>query len=109
MAGAVVARTDVDYTAVRCILALRDALTACAPLIAWLNAQHSDAEGGDPLTNPLEPIHVDPNDEESPMTTPGVFAYTADEAYLLRSTFQGIANSGLSAILETARPLTGLS
>lgn len=91
MAGIAVSRGMLDNKSAQTILDLRAAFEEVTAVNAWLNTQNSAAAGGDPLT-----------------ISTGDFQYSADEAYLLRNTFQQLAALGVQPILDTARALTGL-
>jgi hypothetical protein len=95
MAGQTVTRNDLDYKMAQTLVAARNVIRDLETIEAFLE-RTPEKDGVDPLTVPV----VDG----------GEFGYTADEAYLIRNTFQQLnaAKPTIGPVLDTARGLTGL-
>lgn len=96
MAGQEVTRNDLDYKISQVLVAARNVIKDIETVESFLERTPNDASGADPLT-------VAPADG-------GKFGYTADEAYLIRSTFGQLhgLKPTVDPVLDTARGLTGL-
>ena len=90
MAGFQVGKDLLDQKAGEAVLALRSAFARAETVAAWL--------ADTPVTSEGDPLITE-------------FGYSADEAYLLRSTFQELGDvaENTAPIMVVARKLTGLS
>lgn len=95
MAGQEVTRNDLDYKMAQTLVAARTVIKDLETIEAFLERT--------PTVDGVDPLVVTPADG-------GKFGYTADEAYLIRNTFQQLngAKPTIGPILDTARGLTGL-
>lgn len=89
MAGVEVSRYTIDAKSIDIVLSLRMAFDKVESFAKWL-ANNPVVEGADPLV--------------------ATFNYTADEAYLIRVTFEQleVIRTTNASTFETARKLTGL-
>lgn len=106
MAGFDVSRGLLDQRSAEAVLAVRGAFDIVEAITAFLATVPADAPGGDKLTRPQVP----PVDENGQPTAEPGFGYTADEAYLIRVTFEALhaARQSIAGTLDAARQLTGL-
>lgn len=95
MAGQEVTRNDLDYKMAQTLVSARTVVKDLEAIDAFLD-RTAVVDGVDPLTVPI--------------AEGGKFGYTADEAYLIRVTFELLsgAQTTIGPILTTARALTGL-
>lgn len=100
MAGIAVSRSALDQKMAETVISVRDAFTKVVTVSNWLN-DHPVVDNVDPLTVPIGP-------SADGMSQIG-FGYTADEAYLIRLTFQNLSSIDVATTLSVARKLTGLS
>lgn len=94
MAGLQVTKDLLDLKSAQAVLAVREAFDQVETIFEYLATVPANAEGGDPLTLPLD--------------QGGKFGYTADEAYLIRFVFESLHGLAVQPILDTGRKLTGL-
>lgn len=96
MAGQEVTRNDLDYKMAQTLVSARTIVKDLETVQSFLERTAPGVDEPDPLTVPL--------------TDGGKFGYTADEAYLIRATFQQLsgAQATIGPVLDTARALTGL-
>lgn len=96
MAGQEVTRNDLDYKMAQTVVAARSVVRDLETIEAFFERTPIGADGVDPLIVPVQ--------------DGGRFGYNEDEAYLIRNTFQQLAQVKpvIGPILDTARGLTGL-
>lgn len=93
MAGLEVTRPMLDQKAAEAVLSLRHVYEKIQTMNAFLNNIHADDPDGDLMTKSQED---------------GGFGYTADEAYLIRTLFQGLDGLAVQPLLAQGSALTGL-
>lgn len=93
MAGLEVSRSNLDQKVAEAIIAVRRSFRQVDRVNGFLSNNPSNAVDGDLLTK-------DPAE--------GGFGYTADEAYLIRVTFEQLTALDVEGPLELGRKLTGL-